>query len=94
MSVKKILKELSPEEIDNAFVLLEELSAQEQVAADKELAERRKARRTAKTPAQLRSQKLLQLKFQLEDYLSNAEKYIIVNQSSLKLKSQTYFEPN
>lgn len=71
MSIKKIIGGLTPEEIADAFVLPAKLTVEERKEADRELAEHRKNRRSETTENQKLHLNLLQLKFQLEDYVKS-----------------------
>jgi hypothetical protein len=69
MSIKKIFEKYTPEEIAEAFVFPVKLTAKQQLEADTQLAEHRAKRRAEMTEAEKLNFKLLQLKFQLEDYI-------------------------
>ena len=74
MSVKKIFEQYTPEEIADAFVFPIKLTAKQQLEADRQLAEHREKRRAEMTETEKLHFKLLQLKFQLEDYI-NSDQY-------------------
>ncbi len=63
------MQELTPEEIADAYILPAKLSAKERKEIDTALAEHRKGRRAAMTDIEKLHMNLLQLKFQLEDYI-------------------------
>lgn len=73
MSIKKIFEKYTPEEIAEAFVLPAKLTAKQQDEASKQLAEHRENRRATMTEAEKLQFKLLQLKFQLEDYIKSEQ---------------------
>jgi hypothetical protein len=71
MSIKKILNKYTPAEIAEAFVLPVKLTAKQKQEADRQLAEHR-AKRASEMPEEEKLQlQLMQLKFQLEEYVSS-----------------------
>ncbi|WP_207422836.1 hypothetical protein [Desertivirga brevis] len=62
---------LSGKEIAEAFIIPQTISDEDKKLADAELNEKRKARRKQLSDEDRLKNKLLQLKFQLEDYLSS-----------------------
>lgn len=71
MSLKRLLKEYTPEEIADAVILPVRLSAKQKKEADKQLAEHRAKRRAEMSDEEKLNLKLLQLKFQLENYIKD-----------------------
>ena len=69
MSYKKLLKQYTPEELAESFVFPVKLTPKQQKEADRELAEARQKSQAAMTDEQKVYAGLLQLRFQLEDYL-------------------------
>lgn len=69
MSIKKTFEQYTPEEIADAFILPVKLSAKQKQEADRQLAAHREKRRAEMTGAEKLNIKLMQLKFQLEDYI-------------------------
>ena len=72
MSVKKILSELPPEEIADAYVLPTSLTNEEQRSANHELALARAKRRNEMSDNKRLYNSLLLLKARLEDYVNNS----------------------
>lgn len=72
MSVKKILSELTPEEIADAYVLPVSLTKEEQKSANHELALARAKRRNEMSDSKRLYNSLLMLKARLEDYVNNS----------------------
>ncbi|NRF37530.1 hypothetical protein [Pedobacter foliorum] len=72
MSVKKILTELTPEEIADAYVLPADLTNEEQKSANHELALARAKRRNEMSDNKRLYNNLLLLKERLEDYVNNS----------------------
>lgn len=68
-----ISKKLTTKEIADAYIPPVRLSKKEQQAADLELARHRQSRRASSAEKQQLKIKLLQLKFQLEDYIKGEE---------------------
>jgi len=73
MSIKKIFEQFTPDEIADALVLPVKLNAKQRQEADKHLAAHREKRRAEMTEAEKLNIKLIQLKFQLEDYVKQEE---------------------
>lgn len=72
MSVKKIMKEMTPEEIVENFVLPVKLTKKQQLEASKQLAESRKRyQEQIDTKRNYLKANLLQLRFQLQDYVKS-----------------------
>lgn len=69
MSLKRLFKEYTPEEIADAMILPVKLSQKQRKEADRQLAEYRAKRRAKMTEEEKLHVKLLQLKFRLEDYV-------------------------
>lgn len=71
MSVKKLLEKYSEEEIASSFVISRKLSPKQKAIADQQLAEGRKKVQQEMTEKQRLALNLLQLRFQIEDYLKS-----------------------
>ena len=69
MSLKKLLKEYTLEEIAESIFIPAKLSAKQEKQANIDLAEARKISRSKMTEADILNARLYQLRFQLEDYL-------------------------
>jgi hypothetical protein len=69
MSLKKLLKEYTIEEIADSFMLPAKLTVKQKQEADRQLAEHRAKRRAEMTEEEKQHFKLLQLKFRMEDYI-------------------------
>jgi hypothetical protein len=74
MSLKRVFKEYTPEEIADAMILPVKLTLKQKKEADRQLAEHREKRRLEMTEDERLRFKLLQLKNQLEDYIK-ADQY-------------------
>jgi len=68
MSYKKLLQELSPQELAESFVFPVKLSAKQQKAADLLLTEARQKVREKMTDTEKLTGRLMGLKFRMEDY--------------------------
>jgi len=73
MSIKKIFEQYTPAEIADAFILPVKLTAKQKQEAARQLAAHREKRRAEMTGAEKLNIKLMQLKFQLEDYVKQEE---------------------
>ena len=69
MSIPKLIQQYTPEEIADALVVPVKLTIKQQKEADLELIRARKQSQSELTEEQKRYAALLQLRFQLEDYL-------------------------
>ena len=69
MSYKKLLKQYTPEEIAESLMIPAKLTAKQQEQANRDLAAARKKSQAAMTEEVKIELDLLQLRFQLEDYL-------------------------
>ena len=69
MELKKIFEDNTPEDLAEAFVFPTKLSAKAQLAADKQLAEHREKQRSAMTEPKKLYLRLLQLRYDLENYV-------------------------
>ena len=72
MSYKKLLQEYTPEELAESFVFPVKYTARQQEQANRDLAAARKKSQAAMTEEVKIELDLLQLRFQLEDYLKGA----------------------
>jgi plasmid maintenance system antidote protein VapI len=72
MKTKSGLTKYTPKELAEGFVFRSELSAKEQQEAGKQLKEARKKAQQEITPNQQVVFRLMQLKFQMEDYIKGA----------------------
>lgn len=72
MKTSKLLKKYTSKELADAFVFRTKLSPAQRKKSDIQLNEMRKAVQKHITPKQLLLSRLLQLKYQIEDYLKNA----------------------
>jgi plasmid maintenance system antidote protein VapI len=73
MNVKKIMKEMEPEEIVKSFLLPVKLTKKQRLEADIQLAEARKKYREVATKKDYLKANLLQLRFQLQDYVKSEQ---------------------
>lgn len=73
MTNKRILNNINPSEAAKSFVFTEELSKDQRKLASEQLREARKKTKAQASERDILTAKLMQLKFQLEDYLSNRE---------------------
>jgi len=73
MSMKKLLEQYTTEEIAEAVVLPVKFTPQQQQDANRDLAEARRKSQSEMTEDQKLYAKLLQLRFQLEDYIDSNE---------------------
>jgi transcriptional regulator with XRE-family HTH domain len=71
MKANKLKEKYTPKELADAFVFRTKLSPKERKESDAYLNEMRIKKRKDITPAQLLLARLLQLKYQMEDYLTN-----------------------
>jgi hypothetical protein len=71
MKTKKLTKKYTSKELAESFVFRTKLMASEQQAADEQLREMRAKIRKQATVSQLLLSRLLQLKYQMEDYSKN-----------------------
>lgn len=72
MSYKKLLKQYTPEELAESFVFPVKYTAKQQEQANRDLAAARKKSQAAMTEEVKIELDLLQLRFQLQDYLKGA----------------------
>jgi hypothetical protein len=72
MSTKKIMKEIEPEEIVKSFVLPVKQTKKQEQLARVELSEARRNLRNEAKPLDTLTGKLMQLKFQLQDYIKSS----------------------
>lgn len=72
MKTDKISKKYTPKELADSFVFRTKLTTKEKKESDMQLMEMRKKIQKAITPKQLLLSRIMQLKFQIEDYLNNA----------------------
>jgi len=72
MKTNRLLEKYSTKELAESFVLRTKLTTKQQKEADKELSEMRKKVQEKLTPNQIRLSRLLQLKYQMEDYYTNS----------------------
>ena len=72
MKTNKLISKYTPKELADSFVFRTKLTAKEKVEADKQLSEMRKKVQAKTTPQQELLARLLQLKYQMEDYSNNA----------------------
>jgi len=73
MSIKKLFEQHTPEELAESFVFPVKLTAKQQREAGIQLAEHRAKRREEMTEAEKLNLRLLQLKFRLEDYITEEQ---------------------
>ena len=71
MSTKKIMEQYTNDEIAESFVITEKLSAKQRKEADWQLKKARKKVQSEMTEEERLVSKVLQFKFQIEDYLNN-----------------------
>lgn len=71
--IKELFEQFTPEEIADAFVFPSDLSEAEEKASRAELMEVLKIRRAAMTDQTKKELNLLQLKFQMQDYVKSEE---------------------
>jgi transcriptional regulator with XRE-family HTH domain len=71
MKTNKLKEKYTSKELADAFVFRTKLSAKEKKESDAYLSEMRNKEREKITPTQLLLSRLLQLKYQMEDYLTN-----------------------
>ncbi|TKC63634.1 helix-turn-helix transcriptional regulator [Pedobacter hiemivivus] len=98
MSIKKILTELSPEEIVEAYVLPVEMTKAESAAADDELAAARAKRRAQQTFEQKAYERIMLLITRLDDYVHSPDYlpelnfgYVLKEYLELQNKKQNEF---
>ncbi len=72
MKTDKIVDKYTPKELADSFVFRTKLTTKEKKESDMQLIEMRKKIRKEVTPKQLLLSRIMQLKFQIEDYLNNA----------------------
>lgn len=72
MKTNKLINKYTPKELADAFVFRTKLSAKKKVQANKQLNGMRKKVQAKSTPEQELLARLLQLKYQMEDYSNNA----------------------
>lgn len=72
MKTNRLLEKYSTKELAESFVFRTKLTTKQQKEADKELSEMRKKVQEKLTPNQIRLSRLLQLKYQMEDYYTNS----------------------
>ena len=72
MKTNKLLEKYTPKELADSFVFRTKLKAKERKESDMQLNEMRKKIQNESTPNQLLLSRLLQLKYQMDDYSNNA----------------------
>lgn len=72
MKTGKIATKYTPNELADSFVFRTKLTSKEKKESDKQLSEMRKKAQKNITTKQLLLSRIMQLKFQIEDYLNNA----------------------
>lgn len=73
MKKNKLNDKYTDKELAESFVFRSKLTSVQQAESDRELGEKRKELRKAVTPKQELLSRLLQLKYQIEDYLENQD---------------------
>ncbi len=73
MSTKKILREIDADEIVKSYVLPVQLTRKQEEESRKQLSEARRKLRAQTKPEEILTGRLMQLKFQLEEYINSGE---------------------
>ena len=79
MQNRKLNEKYTDKELAESFVFRDDLSAEEKKQSDADLREIRNNLRSKVTPKQMLLSRLLQLKYQIEDYLKNPNNVIEPN---------------